>query len=170
MNYIKSLEVAKEQFILSLYVRSICSGHAGVLESKLISTSLGPYHIDVLEDIDRDRAAWSLELISTQQLAVSLDTALGKGFGDSWRKKQNEDTDYFTFVRCLRNAFAHNPYNPKWELRDPGYRRLLSLEDDWGVDLTHCHEKSVEPQQYRYASGLLRLVERGIDMLDANQS
>ena len=165
----RTLEIAKEQFILSLHVRAVCSGPGGTLDSRLIGVSLGPYPMTGLDSIDRDRAAWSSELISTQHLAISLDTALEKTFAANRLTDSSLHRDYFTFVRCLRNAFAHNPYEPKWELRDEKYRRRLHLEESWDLDLTDCNGKDVDPQQYRYASGLLRLVDRGIALLDTGK-
>jgi hypothetical protein len=167
MNYAETLTFAKEQFILSLHVRCVCSGPGGILDSRLISVSLGPYEIRCLDSIDRDRAAWSLELISTQHLVISLDAALENGFQKQRLKEPSDNKDYFSFVRCLRNAFSHNPYFPRWELNDDEYKRSHKIEESWEMDLSDRHGKAVEPNQYRHASGLIRLTDRGIKLLES---
>lgn len=158
---IHGLELARDQLILSLHVRGVCSAGAGEIESGLVAVSLGPWPIE-LEAIDQDRAAWGLERVATQNLAVALDSALEDAF-PAWRSiARGSDLDYFCFVRCLRNAFAHDPYEPHWVLRDAAYRRRYSLIDAWEVDLTDRHGTPVHERDYRYASGLIRLLDIGV--------
>ena len=133
------------------------------------AVSLGPYKIEGLDSIDRDRAAWSLEVVSTQHLAITLDTALENIFSKMRHNVETPDKDYFTFVRCLRNAFAHDPYEPTWDLSNSNYRRQLTIEDTWIVDLSDSHNSPVVPQSYRYASGLLRLVDRGVALMEGGR-
>ncbi len=161
---IQSLKIAKEALILSIELSGIFSAGAGKFESSLHEVALGPYSLgfENRHKINRDRAAWSIEIISTQNLIITLDTVLEQHFPNRLKD------DYFCFVRCLRNAFAHNPYYPIWELRDKRYRRRYKLPDDkfeWTIDLTNAHQSKVKQSQYRHASGLILLVNIGIKKL-----
>jgi len=163
---IKSLAIAKEQLVLSLHIRGICET-SDPLPSRLVFISLGPWNnIPHLDDIDRRRAAWGLERISTQNLAIALDSALKESFPDGMDSEIEELRSYFRFVRCLRNAFAHDPYSPVWVLTGPYYARVYSLPEGWQVDLTQRHNIPVQDSDYRHASGLIRLLDFGKKMIE----
>lgn len=167
MNHLHSLKIAREQFILSLFIRGVFSGGGGTFESNLVFVSLGPWSIggDELDKIDKDAAAWGLERISTQNLMISLDTALEKSVPDRLQSPHLQSRDYFCFVRCLRNAFAHNPYQPAWDLRSTGYRRNYTLPGSWTIDLTDRDTTRVEDSDYRHAGGLIHLLDHGVEIL-----
>jgi len=160
MKRIDTINLAKEQLILSLIVRAVCSGMVGTLESPLYSVSLGPWtpSREEMDGIDRDRAAWGLEKLATQNLAVALDAAL---------KRVPQELDLCRFVRCLRNAFAHDPYKPTWVLRDPGCRRCYEPLEGWKIDLTERDGTEVQPGDYMHAGGLVRICDAGIGLLRA---
>ena len=151
------LDAASDQLILSLQIRAVFNGF-GRFERPLVGVSLGPYEIN-MEDADLPNGAWSMEVISTQHLAITLDTYLEKNIPN--RLNAGQYLDYCCFVRCLRNAFAHDPYNPIWELRDEKYRRHYSMDEDWNIDLTDRNGTKVLSDDYCYASGLLELARRG---------
>jgi hypothetical protein len=54
-------------------------------------------------------------------------------------------------VRQLRNAFAHNPYRPKWEIRDKTFWKCYPIELDDGsqftFDATNLDGDGVKPEQ-----------------------
>jgi len=162
---IDTLQMTKEQFLLSIKVRAVYNG-AGNLDCKLSAAALGPWSVGEkeLKEFDHVRASWSLERISTQNLAVSLDSLIQKNKDrfKGWEKTELED--YFEYVRCLRNSFAHNPFIPKWELKDEKYRRKYKFFD-FEFDLTDKHGVLVKPEQYLYAGGLIRLVDIGLDLM-----
>jgi len=155
---------AKEQFILALHTRSIFNGGIGEMSMNLVAVSLGPYKID-LDGIDFASAAWSAEKIATQNLAIALDSCLEVKCGRKRLEKTNDMHDKYVFIRCLRNAFSHNPYRPKWELKNGAYKRNYKIFEDWEVDLADRHSTEVEEWDYRFASGLLLLVNYFLDYL-----
>lgn len=165
MNYsideVDGLISAKEQFILSLHTSAIFRGGIGEMSMNIVSFSLGPYPIDT-DGIDFISASWSAEKIATQNLAIALDSCLEAKLG---KDRLKEGNDIIVFIRCLRNAFSHNPYKPKWELTNSNYRRSFKIIKDWEVDLTNRHDTEVEEWDYRYASGLLLLVNIILDHL-----
>jgi hypothetical protein len=168
MDDFESLELARETFYLSLIVRATCSGGVGTLDaSRLFAISLGPWSIgrQELDGIDRDRAAWGLETLATQNLAIALDSALERVIPLRLSDTATQDRDYFCFVRCLRNAFAHAPLSPTWVLSNPEYRRRYSLPREWEVDLTLRHGSRVVPADYRHAGGLVLLADHGIALM-----
>ncbi len=110
--------------------------------------------------------------LATQNLAISLDTYLEVSLGNQ-RLKEGEHVDYCQYVRCLRNAFAHNPYSPKWVLKDTKYRKFFHVTNEWTCCLKDRHNTDVIESDYRYASGLLHLVKTGIEIVErveANQA
>jgi hypothetical protein len=167
MNYVESLRVARDQFILSIFIRGVFSGGAGSFESRLDFICLGPWSVgeDEFDKIDKNVAAWGLERISTQNLMISLDTALENSVPNRLQTHDHLTRDYYCFVRCLRNAFAHNPYKPKWNLKSAGYRRKYSLPGSWTVDLTNRDTTLVEDSDYRHAGGLIHLLDLGVEIL-----
>jgi len=166
MDYLTTLKIARNQFILSLHVRNIHSFGIGKMDCSLLEVYLGPYPIDI-SGVDFSQAAWSMEKISTQNLAISLDSLLEVSISNRLQHPDCKIKDFCCFVRCLRNASAHDPYFPVWDLRSENYRRKFYIDEvsDWIVDLTHCNKQPVEESQYRYASGLLKLVEIGRSIL-----
>ncbi|PIW61097.1 MAG: hypothetical protein COW13_03565, partial [Candidatus Omnitrophica bacterium CG12_big_fil_rev_8_21_14_0_65_50_5] len=97
-------------------------------------------------------------------LAVSLDSLIQKNKDRVKEREKEELKDYFDYVRCLRNAFAHNPFIPKWELKNKKYRRKYKVFD-LEFDLTEKHGVLVKPEQYLYAGGLIRLVDIGLNLM-----
>jgi hypothetical protein len=158
---IDTLHIAKEQFILSLKVRAVYNG-CGNLECNLAAVALGPWSIGKkeLNKIDHVRASWALERVSTQNLAITLDSLLQK------HKKEISKIPegYLEYVRCLRNAFAHDPFMPKWELKDKQYRRKFRF-CELEFDLRKKHNVFVEPNDYFHAGGLIKLVDIGLELL-----
>jgi hypothetical protein len=121
LNRVNTLDLARDQLVLALLVRSVCSGGAGRLETSVVVISKGPWFIGEREisGLDRDRAAWGLEMIAAQNLAIALDTALELKIPNRLEHDDNATRDYCCFVRCLRNAFTHAPYRPRWVLSNP---------------------------------------------------
>lgn len=164
MDYFDALLAAKAQFILSQHTTLAYRFGVGQIDIDIAAVYLGPYTID-LTDVDLIRGAWSAEKIATQNLAVSLDTYLEASLGNQ-RLKEGDSIGFCTYVRCLRNAFAHNPYSPKWVLRDEKYRKCLYVSKGWCCNLKDRHETPVLESDYRYASGLLYLVQAGIKIVN----
>jgi hypothetical protein len=164
---LKSIAMSKELALFALDIRAICQFNPEALKSGLVHVSLGPYNIrnEDRENIEKDRAAWSMEHLATQHLMVTLDSAFETVFKDDDRLTLNSSSDYFIFIRCLRNAFAHNPFYPKWVLKNPAYQRKMKIVDDWEIDLTNRNNTPVEQEDYRYLSGLLLLADSGVQAL-----
>ncbi len=157
----KALKYARDQFVLAVHIRAKIEMQ-GWISSDLVGVSLGKYEIPSLHEIQQDHAAWSLEMISTNNLAIALNVAIEKELEDKVIKSND---DVFLFIKCLRNAFAHNPYDPKWHLTDTRYRKQYVIEDGWRIDLTSLHGTDVSPQQYHHASGLLRITDLALNLL-----
>jgi len=164
MNPLDTLMAARAQFVLSQYTTlAYCFGLQGI-DIDIKAVYLGPYSIDI-KDTDLIRGAWSAEKIATQNLAVSLDSYLEASLGNK-RLRDEDIFDFCKYVRCLRNAFAHNPYSPKWVLTDKRYRRCMYVLKGWCSNLRDRHETPVLESDYRYASGLLHLVQTGINIVN----
>lgn len=169
MKRVDTLDLARDQLVLSILIRGVFSGRAGTFQTSLAGVSKGPWSFgtEEIESLDKDRAAWGLEMIATQNLAIALDTALEIKIPNRLRYPEPRARDYFCFVRCLRNAFAHDPYRPRWDLRIVSYRKEFHLPGEWTVDLSERNGTDVEPADYRYAGGLVRLCDAGKSLLAA---
>lgn len=167
MDRLASLEIARDQLILSILVRGVFSAGAGSFETRIVGISKGPWSIgeEEINAVDKPRAAWGLEMIATQNLAVALDSALEDSVTNRLTHPASDLCEYFCFVRCLRNSFAHDPYDPTWELKNENYRRIYRLPNSWDVDLTSRNGTRVNAEDYRYAGGLIRLLEFGLPMI-----
>jgi hypothetical protein len=156
--------------VLSILIRGVLSAGAGSFETNLVAVALGSWSLgtEEIRGLNSDRAAWGLERIATQNLALTLDAALEDRVPNRLKHPDPCTRDFFCFVRCLRNAFAHDPYHPTWDLRSEAlYRRELRVLDNWVVDLTARNGTDVKQEDYRYAGGLLRLCDRGRDLIAA---
>ena len=82
-------------------------------------------------DDDLRLGAFNIVLIALSASALTVDETLDEVFG-----KVSADTDpnrigIRVMVNQLRNAFAHNPWRPKWVI-DPKYRNSYPIELDDG--------------------------------------
>lgn len=99
---------------------------------------------------DLTHGAFNLVLIALSASALTADETLDQVFG-----KLSEETDenrkgIRTMVNQLRNAFAHNPWRPRW-LVFPKYRQVypIVLEDGttFTFDATSLDGDGVKPEQ-----------------------
>jgi hypothetical protein len=86
-------------------------------------------------DQDLRHGIFNIVLIALSASALTVDETLDEVFGEV-----SLDTDPNRFgirimVNQLRNAFAHNPWRPKWVIR-PKYRNSYSIELDDGSRFT----------------------------------
>lgn len=101
-------------------------------------------------DDDLKLGAFNIVLIALSATALTLDETLDEVFG-----KVSIDTDpkrsgLRVMVNQLRNAFAHNPWRPKWVIYQQ-YRRSYPIELDDGskfnFDASTLDGDGVKPEQ-----------------------
>jgi hypothetical protein len=118
---------------------SVITGDTGV--------SLPPFPEGTTQDLQL--GVFNLVLIALSASALTVDETLDQVFG-----KLSGDTDanrigIRIMVKQLRNAFAHNPWRPKW-LVFPKYRNaypiILNDGSTFTFDATILHDDGVKPE------------------------
>jgi len=67
--------------------------------------------------------------------ALTVDETLGEVFGKASTDTETTRIGIRVMVHQLRNAFAHNPWRPKWRIYPP-YRKSYPIELDDGTTFT----------------------------------
>ena len=101
-------------------------------------------------DEDLKLGAQNIVLIALSATALALDESLDEVFGKLSVDTDPKRTGMRIMVNQLRNAFAHNPWRPKWVLFKQ-YRRqyLIELDDgsQFNFDARSLDGDSVKPEQ-----------------------
>jgi len=88
--------------------------------------------------------------IALSASALTVDEALKEVFGKCADEKNPARVGIRVMVNQLRNAFAHNPWRPKWQIYSK-YRKTYSITLDDGskfdFDATNLHGDGVKPEQ-----------------------
>lgn len=109
---------------------------------------------------DEEEMASNLMLWSaTRLLAVQMNTVLERTSPSHFDRPREELRDATTIVRLVRNAFAHNPFEPTWDM-EPKYRdRVFEVPGIIRIDI---HGKQGTVMVNRHLGGrsaLLRLAQ-----------
>jgi hypothetical protein len=113
-------------------------------------------------------AAWNLMLSALETSAIATDTAL-----ESLGPRNSEDTSDLgsarNIVYQIRNAFAHNPFHPRWHC-DQRYRRIYRVTPI-GVEFDGqaCNGQEWKPEHFGGLEGYLALLLFCLDELKKSQ-
>ncbi|WNB74731.1 hypothetical protein [Methylomonas koyamae] len=92
----------------------------------------------------------NLVLIALSASALTADETLDEVFGKLTDEMDGNRKNIRVMVNQLRNAFAHNPWRPKWKVF-PKYRHIYPIQLDDGstfvFDATQLDDDSVKPEQ-----------------------
>lgn len=86
-------------------------------------------------DEDLKRGSFNLVLIALSASALTTDEALDEVFGKLSTEKDSNRRGIRVMVNQLRNAFAHNPWRPKWKV-SPKYQDIYPITLDNGSSFT----------------------------------
>jgi hypothetical protein len=67
-------------------------------------------------------AAWSLRRSATFLLAVAMKDAIAAGHSNPKNITDLDVANAYQIARLIRNAFAHNPFDPTWSIDKTGFR------------------------------------------------
>lgn len=120
-------EVLAERIGAEIFRREakIITGDAGVV--------LPPFTEGTAEDLRL--GSFNLVLIALSASALTADETLGEVFGKLSAETDDNRRGIRVMVNQLRNAFAHNPWRPKWVVF-PKYRHAYSIVLDEGSTFT----------------------------------
>jgi hypothetical protein len=108
---------------------------------------------------EEERAFAALEHSATYLSAVQVHTALEAVHSAPFHIAEADIGSAFQIARLLRNAFAHNPFNPVWEIRGVWQERQFVVPDVITLDTTGLHGTSVCREHYGGPIAILRLIE-----------
>ena len=78
---------------------------------------------------DEEQAFAALEHCATYLSGVRVHTALESVHDDPFNIREADVASAFQISRLIRNAFAHNPFHPVWEVRDKWRNRRFVVPD-----------------------------------------
>jgi hypothetical protein len=109
---------------------------------------------------------YNIMLIALSASALTVDETLGEVFGKASDDRDRTRIGIRVMVHQLRNAFAHNPWRPKWVIFER-YRKSYPIELDDGVkftfDATSLDGNGVQPEHVgglEFWTNLLQHCER----------
>jgi len=157
------LRTAELAYRLAHAVRIFCSDKGHPPFSYPSVYTYGQHTVDhsefELSADQEDFASSALLHCATYLMAVQLDTALDTAVGT--KRFQHRDVSIQAascIVRSIRNAFAHDPFNPVWDIRQPDCQdRVFEIADVIRLDTTGLSGKKVAWQHYGGPLALFRL-------------
>lgn len=133
-------EIVSGRINTSIYLRevTVVTNRAGL--------RLPPFPAGTAEDLAS--GAFNLVLIALGASALSADETLDEVFGKVSSDVETSRIGIRIVVNQLRNAFAHNPWRPRWAIR-PKYRNayavVLNERDTFVFDATRLDGDGVRP-------------------------
>ena len=101
-------------------------------------------------DEDLKLGIFNIALIALSASALTADETLGEVFGKLSDEKDANRLGIRVMIHQLRNAFAHNPWRPKWVVFDK-YKNAYPIVLDDGTaftfDATNLDGDGVKPEQ-----------------------
>jgi hypothetical protein len=106
--------------------------------------------------------------VATYVLAAQLDTFL-MTFGKARFRHANEEVRSVSWVaRLIRNAFAHDPFHPKWEVPREAANRVYEVANFLKLDTHGLDGRFVRREHYGGPLALLRLSELALQWTSAH--
>lgn len=154
---IVELKLAELQFRLAVTVRLATSLGTQPLEVQT-SWSHGK-HVVTYEEIvltkdQADISADHLKRTATYLMSLTIKEALQRTYGDPKTHSNQDVVAAYQISRLIRNAFAHSPVNPAWNILPECRQKIFTIKDVISLDTTDLHRK---PFDWRHYGGLLAL-------------
>lgn len=106
-----------------------------------------------------EHAFAALEHCATYLAAVQVHTVLESIHADPFQIPEPEIGAAFQIARLIRNAFAHNPFGPIWEIRDTWKDRTFSVPGVITLNTTDLDGKPVKREHYGGPLAILRFLQ-----------
>ncbi len=99
-------------------------------------------------------------------IAIEVDSVIKERFGNhtTYEPRLNQTAWFF---RSLRNAYSHEPLDPKWVWNSKCCPDILEIPNLLTLPIKELHERSVLREHYHGPAGMFRLVEH-VEFLVAN--
>lgn len=152
-------KIATAQAVLSLSIRLSAEVESGRVNAEIFKRDVrvltGGKGLSIpafpnATDVDLKHGIANIVLIALSASALTLDETLTEVFGNLPENCNQIHFGTRVMVKQLRNAFAHNPWRPKWMIY-PKYRKTYSIVltdgSKFNFDATHLHGDGVKPEQ-----------------------
>ncbi len=115
---------------------------------------------------EEEQAFAALEHCGTYLAAVQVHTALESVHPDPFHIPEPEIAAAFQIARLLRNAFAHNPFGPVWEIRDAWKKQAFDVPGVISLDTSGLDAQPVKRKHYGGPLAILRLLGYAESIVD----
>lgn len=101
-----------------------------------------------------------LEHVGTYVVILQLNEVLENEWGPS-RLESNDITvrNLSQIVRLIRNAFAHDPFSPKWDISNSAKNQKFEIPKILTLNTNGLHRKRVQRLDYGGPLAILRLIQ-----------
>lgn len=160
--YLGIIEQTEKQFKFAIAVRMACNQtEENYLEyfDKFTFGSHTYNHSDLyLTPEDEKIATATLEHSTTHIMSVQLDSFLQRFVEKRFEHSDQELRTAALIVRQIRNAFAHDPFNPTWEVGQPEAKnKELKIDNVLTLDTRKINGKSMQQMDYGGPLAILKL-------------
>lgn len=165
--YIQSLDIAAMQFKLAVQV----SAFPGAVLQPMVGMqygglSIGKQDLELSAD-DTALAQSALKHTATFMLALAVDTALECMIPNRFNSTNPDIVVAARIARILRNAFAHDPFFPRWNCTNSNHLGQFSIRDVIAIDTTGINGQEVDWRHYGGPLALLRFLRHCQALLTA---
>jgi hypothetical protein len=163
--------IATAQATLSLAIRVHSEVGAGRIRDTIyqrkVAIITGGSGLNLLPDYhatshDLKDGTFNLVLIALGASALTLDETLDQSFGKESFHSNSELSGLRTMVNQLRNAFAHNPFRPRWLIKQhlrEKYTVKLGVEKPIDFDARHLNGVGVKPEDVGGLEGWIKVMQ-----------
>jgi hypothetical protein len=106
------------------------------------------YEEIVLSDDQADFAAWNLHRTATFMLAMVMKDAIKTAVPDLKNQQDSDAYAAYQISRLIRNAFAHNPFDPVWSIGPDCIGRVFTVRNIITLNTDGLQEKPFDWRQY----------------------
>ena len=115
------------------------------------------YEEVALREDQADYAAWNMHSSATFLMAVAMKDAIKAAVPDPKNSKDSDVKGAYQISRLIRNAFAHNPFNPVWSIDPDCCDRVFEVHDIVALDTTNLQGTVFDWRHYGGPLAMLRL-------------
>lgn len=115
-------------------------------------------------------AADLLEHVATYILAVQIDAALEAAYPNRLESADQIVRATSSIARLIRNAFAHNPFAPKWIVDRNVVNKEFTVPEIISLNTTDLNGKDVERRHYGGPLALLKLSAFVLDRVERDSA
>jgi len=159
--YLETLSHLEDNYKFCICIRGAIDFNKIKVDPPFTST-YGNYTL-VKEDFNLDedqlkRSGWISQNNAILVLAIHLSKFMQR-FGHKEFKNDIDWKHAHLIVKHIRNAWAHDPFNPMWDIKKPDEQIILKVEDIITLDATKLDGNPVQNRQFGFSHALLKLSE-----------